>query len=109
MSTSPNHQISSAMEAQPPASFHSQLNDGDWREKMKLLQEIVSKPSKSFEELRALCKMCVEKMDKFLAGIEAAKKDWEELEKRRKAWERENARIRTKTRRQTSRRVRRTR
>jgi hypothetical protein len=36
-------------------------------------------------------------MDKFLAGIEAAKKDWEELEKRRKARERENSQIRKNT------------
>jgi hypothetical protein len=109
MSTSSNHQIPSALEAQPPASFHSRLNDDDFWEKMKLLQEIVSTPSKAFEELRAACIMCLEKMDKILAIIEASKKDREERERRRKAWEQENFQIRKNIRRQTSRRVRQTR
>lgn len=54
-------------------------------------QESPERLNKPSEELRLLYKKSLEKMDKILAIVDLMRKDREERERRRKAWERETS------------------
>ncbi len=119
MSSSANQKLFPVLEAQPSASFQNQLKNYGGNEDIhdrhpeavefnRPFTESLDGKNQSYEAVRVVMKMSLEKMDKILAIVEAMRRDREELEKRWKELAQENDRTRKKLLRQARRRARRT-